>query len=85
MSGCAGGPRRRRFQEYSLETQGALQTSPQSTRSTPQHSSVWDPGGSARPAPFPAAPSPLQLRNQKEAAQSRGPEPQGPSSSKHRR
>ncbi|KAB0396748.1 hypothetical protein E2I00_009762, partial [Balaenoptera physalus] len=29
--------------------------------------------------------SPLQLRNQKEASQSRGQEPQGPSSSKHRR
>lgn len=57
MSGCAGGPGRRRLQEYSLETQGAVQTSPQSTRSTPQHSSVWDPGGSA-----PLAPSQQPLR-----------------------
>lgn len=35
--------------------------------------------------PSPAAPFPLQLRNQKAASQSRAQEPQGSSSSKHRR
>lgn len=35
--------------------------------------------------PSPAAPFPLQLRNQKAASQTRAQEPQVPSSSKHRR